>query len=238
MPIVTPTCAVVPPHPGTICITLPGGAQLCSSTPAATPPDPFDVVMSLMGQLNTALGPLAPIFTILDTVVALIDTVKATPKIVIAPDEFAEALKKLAEATAQLLRLIPQLSIPIMLVDILKAMALTMAELANWVVLLVEAFESIALSEQAAAQYDLSGLAEVALCGRAQLEASIAAQSEALAPLNTIINTVNALMEVIGLGAFALPTLGDIDTENLDVVKETFEAIAEVMLTIVEVIPL
>ena len=70
-------CIDVDVVPGEVCITFPGGAELCATIPDLVPPQPDKLIRALFAQVNAALQPLTPIFNIIDAVVAIFECVKA-----------------------------------------------------------------------------------------------------------------------------------------------------------------
>jgi hypothetical protein len=94
------------------CIRFPGGAAICFNFPTI-PADNGAAVRGLLAQANAALAPLAPIFTILDAVLAVADCVQGVPEAIIKldPSKLIECIPNLVEKLAQLAQLVPQLSL-------------------------------------------------------------------------------------------------------------------------------
>ena len=101
-------CLELPEIPDPFNLTLPGGAQIEH--------------INLMEVIQPALTPLVPIFDIIDTVVAVFNCIKAIPDTLGPPPDptvLAACLPDLAEKVAKLLKLIPQLSIPLTIVGLI-----------------------------------------------------------------------------------------------------------------------
>jgi phage baseplate assembly protein W len=106
-----------------LCITFPGGAEMCVQIPGV--PDPTDVSKQLLAQANAALAPLVPIFNIVDAIIALFNCVKAIPDSLGPPPDptkLAECIPDLAKKIDQLLKLIPQLSIPVLIAGLIDVL--------------------------------------------------------------------------------------------------------------------
>ena len=103
-----PICIEIPEIPDPFQLTLPGGVTIEH--------------INLMEIIQPALTPLMPIFDIIDTVVAVFNCVKAIPDTLGPPPDptvLAACLPDLAEKVAKLLKLIPQLSLPLLIVRLI-----------------------------------------------------------------------------------------------------------------------
>src|SRR5688572_26832363 len=78
LPPLETLCDVLAGYPNEPTIRLPGGAELRAQL-AGLPPSLFEIAKSLLGQANSALAPLTPIFDIIETINALHNCVKAIP---------------------------------------------------------------------------------------------------------------------------------------------------------------
>ena len=103
-----PICIEIPEIPDPLNLTLPGGVQIER--------------INLMEVIQPALTPLVPIFDIIDTVVAVFNCIKAIPDTLGPPPDptvLAACLPDLAEKVAKLLKLIPQLSLPLTIIGLI-----------------------------------------------------------------------------------------------------------------------
>src|SRR5689334_19673536 len=97
-------CLEIAEFPDPFALTLPGGIEI------------EDV--NLMKIIQPALTPLVPFFDIIDTIVALYNCIKAIPDALGPPPDptvLAACLPDLAEQINKLLRLLPQLSLPLLI---------------------------------------------------------------------------------------------------------------------------
>lgn len=99
--------------------------ELCLELPEI--PDPFELTLpggitieriNLLEVIQPILAPLMPLFEIVDTIVAIFNCVKALPDSLGPPPDptvLAACIPELGEKIAQLLKLLPQLSLPLLL---------------------------------------------------------------------------------------------------------------------------
>ena len=80
------TCAKIYAAPGGLCITFPGGAQLCAQAGTRFG-DVSAMSESLFAALNAALLPLLPFFNIVDVFVAILNCITAIPKTIGPPPD-------------------------------------------------------------------------------------------------------------------------------------------------------
>jgi len=120
-----PECITIPTLPPPKEITFPGGATLSQVLAAGSEiPDPIDSVTNLLAQANAGLAPRVPVFNIIDAVIAVFNCIKAIPDSLGPPPDptkLAECIPDLAEKVDALLKLIPQLSVPLLVVGIIVA---------------------------------------------------------------------------------------------------------------------
>lgn len=218
-------CPELRVSPGTICVTFPGGAEVCVSAEPQTP-NPFNAVKKLFDGLNSALSPLVPVFLIIDALLAVRDCLEAIPKAIskVSPSPVIDCLKDLANKMAQLIKLIPQTSVPIMIVMILDAIiAFLNGYLAELQTLLAR-LDAIIEAETRAAQLGNQQLQLLLDCARENIDAEVANLNRAADPLNRLIGVLNALLELAGLPCIpAPPTLGTLSAEALDPFREFIE---------------
>jgi hypothetical protein len=102
-------------------VTFIGGATICAQDGYEIG-DPTDIVISMLGQLNAALAPLQPFFTILDFVKAVFDCIKAIPDCLgppPSPSPIVSCISGLTDVVNKLLQLIPPFPILAMVKGIL-----------------------------------------------------------------------------------------------------------------------
>jgi len=94
LPDLETLCVELTVAPQQLSVTFPGGATLTPGLPDLGIPDPLQLAKQLLGQANTALAPLAPVFNLIDVALALFNAVKAIPDAIfhLDPSKITDAL--------------------------------------------------------------------------------------------------------------------------------------------------
>lgn len=194
-------------------IDLPGGVALRAQLPSGTFPNLPDIVGSLMGQLNSALTPLMPVFRIIDVIIAIVEFSKAVPDALGPPPDplgVIKKLKKLLKAFAKLAPLFPPISIPIMIVGVCKVVVAALTALIDQIEhsLTVTASLNLARDRAAALALDpdlLEGAAALEAsidCAQVNLDLQLSVGMSGLGPLNKILDLLSLFASLIGLPEF------------------------------------
>lgn len=199
--------------PGELCVTLPVGADLCVQFPSVVPPTPDELVKMLFGQINTALAPLQPIFNIVDAVVAVFNCVKAISTL--DPVEIINCIPNLAQVINQLLKLIPQLSLPILIVQFIDVLIIYLNGQVNQLLRYQAYLERILTAETIALRPGNIALANVITCAKSDSNKLISFMNEQNAPVNRLIGFINLFLKIIGIEP-GLPTLGEILPDQVE----------------------
>ena len=235
-------CITLPEIPTIDKVCLPGGLCLdyvwsgIGKIPHAAdiPPDHFS-------QIGPAMAPLKPLFDLLDTVLALFRCVKAVPDAITSldPSELLDCLPALAKAVDQVLKLIPQLSVPKMVIAIIKNLATLLRAIAADLRYVQSQLQRIADMIDRAAQlgdYRLNGFL---VCAQGDMETTLMSTGEALRGIGSIILIVNIFMGLIG--GPEIPCFGSIVEDNIslgfDALVDIFTALAELLTDIANAIP-
>jgi hypothetical protein len=193
-------------------IQLPGGIKLGAKASDGIP-NAGAIIADIMAQINTALGPFAPIFDLIDialVIVKVFDAVKS-----LNPIKIADALVGLIKKVDIVAALVPPLSLPLMIRDFIDVLLVFLASLKAQLLVMLSAqvkldagFDAVA-DLQAAGDPDSLAIAaqlEAALnCGQANLDAMFAAQKNGAKPLNRLLALIGGLGEAVGVPA--LPSL-------------------------------
>ncbi len=186
-----------------LCITFPGGAEVCVIYPDFKIPDPSELINQLFAMLNAALAPLAPIFTILEVLIAIIDCIKAIQKCLAhfppRPDALAKCFPRLAKALRKLLRLIPFLSIPVLIGGILDAIIIFLTGLRNQLLAMIRKTLRLIAAQLKAHRLPSVALQTVLDCASGDVDAAMENMSANAKPLGRMIELVNGFMELAGL---------------------------------------
>lgn len=234
IPDLSVLCVELLVTPGELCITMPVGIDLCVQFPSIIPPTPDELVKQLFGMLNSAMAPLQPIFNILDAVVAVFECIKAISTL--NPKEILECIPLLAEKVMALLKLLPQLSIPLLIVGFLDVLILYLQGQANqlrrWQDHLEQILDAYTLSQQPGN----AGLALVVDCANAEVDAFFAFLNETNAPLNRLIGFVNFFLQLIGVKQ-CIPTLGEFVPDQVETIIWLLEQLIKVLELLRNLIP-
>jgi len=202
-------CFAIAAEPGAVCISFPGGGEICAAIPSLIPVGGMELAQDVMAKLNTALAPLQPTFNIIDAILAIFDCVKATATL--DPEKIVECLPNLAQRINALLKLIPQLSLPALLAGFLQNLALYLRGLINNLLRQQEYALRILAAQTAAANTDII-LGPILDCATGDLDRILIFQGEQAAPINRIIGIINSFLKLLNLPCIpeiGSPTLTD-----------------------------
>ena len=207
---------------------------MCATLPDLVPPQPDKLIRQLFAQVNAALAPLEPVFNIIDAVVAIFDCVKAISTL--DPVKIINCIPNLAEKVDALLKLVPQLSIPFIIAGLLEALILFLKGQRNQLVRMIELLTRVLNAETAAARPGNIARARVLPWALDDLDKLLRWQNESNKPVNRLIGVINLFLEVIGLGRFKIPCLGNVFA-NLVSMTNAIELI-DLLIELLEVIRL
>jgi hypothetical protein len=211
LPDLSEVCIDLKVTPQELCITFPGGAEMCVQIPGV--PDPTDVSKQLLAQANAALIPLVPVFNIIDAILALFKCVKAIPDSLGPPPDptkLAECIPDLAEKIDKLLKLIPQLSIPVLIAGLIDVLLFYLEGLRGQLQAIIAAQVRIAAAATRAAELGNVQLRTVVDCATASMDAYLQNLNEGMKPLNRLVGLLNLFLQLAGLPTIPdLANLGD-----------------------------
>jgi len=232
-------------------IELPGGAAIMPKFDFGEVPNAGTVIAKLLGELNAALTPLVPFFRLLDVVIALIECVKAIPDSLGPPPDptkLVKCISKLTAAASFLLKLVPMLSVPIMIVGICKVIIGGLMALREQLAISLQAnigLEAMRIRASLLAEDEelVAGAAALEAsidCAQANIDFGLEAGGVALNPLNKLIQLLNLFMGMAGL-----PEIGAIDMEtpdlsagvDLDAALKPLDLTIDVLLKLCDSIP-
>ncbi len=182
-----PVCVHLPELPDAFSLPLPGGVDLEDIDP--------------MRLLQPALTPLVPIFNIIDAVAAIATFAKAVPAGFGAPPDLtamAAALPEVAKKTSKLLGLVPQLSVPRMVVRMLTLATNVLRRARSQLRHLQTRIKQVDAIINRAKELDDPGLRRVAACTRANVEQEAANVGKSLASVGKLLGLVNLFLGLIG----------------------------------------
>ncbi|PID38257.1 MAG: hypothetical protein CSA65_09655 [Proteobacteria bacterium] len=214
----------IPEIPDPFSITLPGGVSMES--------------INLMEQIQPALTPLMPVFDIIDTVVAVFNCIKAIPDSLGPPPDptaLAACIPELAEKVAKLLKLIPQLSLPLTIVGIIDLIIDTLRQARSLLLHLQAQMQQIAGAIDRATELEDAGLMAITSCAQANVAQEAANVGKSLAALGKLIGLLNIFLELVG--APTVPDLSDLAGSPLDEVVPPLDAIVDQLTQVRDMVP-
>ncbi|MBU0999550.1 hypothetical protein KKG24_04625 [Patescibacteria group bacterium] len=192
---------------GEMCIVLPGGITICATLGVETG-DVATIARGLIGQLNTAMAPLGPFFTVLDCIMAIFDCIKAVKDSLGPPPDPSKLVKcipGLAQAVAKLLELHPAVSIPKTIKSALTALIAMMQGLKAELQAMILKLQMIVKAETRAAVLGNMQLLSAINCAHDQLDFQLINLNESLSPISRLIGVINVLMKLAGQDCIQIP---------------------------------
>lgn len=207
MPIKAQICARGRLFDAPKCIPFPGGVQLC----ADALPNPLAGLNSLFGKLNSALAPLVPIFTIIEVVIALKNCILAIPDCLMppSPKPIIDCSKQLIRTLDQLLKMVPQLSVPLLVAGFIDALIAFISAYRNAIAVLIEREAVILESQTRAAALGNAQMLILLECSKNNIDIEFNNLSAGMGPVNQLLAIVNGLLDIVGLPCLpgiAVPT--------------------------------
>ena len=236
-----PTCTQLPSPPTVKQIQFPGGASLEQILAAGSEiPDSLDVATTLLSQANAALAPLVPLFDILDTVLVIVECVKAIPDALGPPPDpsgVAACLPVLSEKVAKLLALVPQLSLPALIVDVLDCVIGFLEGVRASISALIGKQAQIVIAQTRATELGDANLEDIVACAEANLALQIDAINESLTPVTRLLSIISGFLELLGL-----PTVPDLatalDPSDLDGALAVLTLVINTVRTVRDQVPI
>jgi hypothetical protein len=176
-------------------------------------PDPTDVSKQLLAQANAALAPLAPVFNIVDAIIALFNCVKAIPDSLGPPPDptkLAECIPDLAEKIDKLLKLIPQLSIPVLIAGLIDVLLFYLQGFRGQLEAIIAHQARLLAAATRAAKLGNVQLRTVVDCANTSMDAYLQNLNEGMKPLNRLVALLNLFLQLAGLSPIPdFKNLGD-----------------------------
>lgn len=212
IPELSAFCIDLSTGPGMLCVRFPGGSTVCAQV-GFDSGDPGAILRSLFAELNSALSPLAPFFIVLDVIAAMVNCIKAIPDCLGPPpnpEKLIKCLPDLLKKLAALLELLPQLSIPVLVHDLIDVVIVGLMALRNELAAMITQAQRIAAAATRAADTGNIQLNLAVNCANGNLSALFANKQIGMQPLNRLIGIINFLLGLAQLPT--IPSLDDIET--------------------------
>lgn len=206
-------CVGLTVTPQDLAVMFPGGASLAAQLPDLGFPDPMQLSKQLMAEANAALAPLTPVFNLIDVVLALHQAVKAIPDAIshLDPSQIADALPDVARKAGKLLPLVPQLSVPLMVVGLVDTLLAFLGGLSAQLRAIVDHQARIQRAADRAAQLRSAQLQVVVGCAREQIDAQMTSLGQSFGALNRLVALVNMFADLAGLPS--IPVFQDLGAD-------------------------
>lgn len=210
IPELSAFCIELSTGPGQFCIRFPGGARVCAQV-GFDSGDPGELIRSLLAEANAALSPLAPFFMVLDVLAAIVHCVQAIPDAItqLNPSGLIKCLPDMLKKLAKLLELIPQLSIPVLVADLLEVVIVGLIALRGEIATMITQQFRIAAAATRAAETGNVQLSLAVNCATGNLDALLVNKQAGMQPLNRIVGIINLLLGLAGLPE--IPSLDNIE---------------------------
>lgn len=230
-------CLPVPPVVE-LCITLPGGTQICAMD-LLNAADPFIILQTLFMSLNTALAPLTPIFNIIDVVEAIVQCLQAIPQCLAPPnpEPLIKCIPNLVQALAKLLAMLPPLSVPILVLETIKALIVAIEAFITRLEAIIRKNAQLLAAATASVKPGNVSLKAIVDCATGNIGIEIQNLNAALQPLNRLIGIVNLFASLVpGLPQPLIPSLANL-TAEADQAIEPLQNVVNILNEIASFIP-
>lgn len=206
LPAIDTLCRAIDAAPLRLRIRFPGGAEITSIT-NELPPSLFALAQSLLGQASSALAPLAPIFNVVETIVAIqtcltavVDALGPPPD----PSKLASCLPELAKKVEAIIALLPPTSVLALIADILDTLVAALQGSIEELRAIARMLDRIASARLLSDS--VPGLLSVVDCGEQTAATQMDNLVRSFASLNAMIGAVNGLASLAGLPQLPLLT--------------------------------
>lgn len=206
MPITPPVVPVPQPAAAPLRLVLPGG-MVVAGVPTTIGANSLTQALALVAAAGPAMAPLAPVFTIIDAVLSIKDFAQAVPELVTNPVAVVEAVVALVRKIGKLASLIPQLSVPIMILGVIDALIALLDGLGEVLTAIAQQEARIASAGALAATLPTTARDALELIverSTASLAVQRADVATALLGAEPLIVIVNAFVGLIGLPGLTL----------------------------------
>jgi len=217
-------CLKIPEFPDPFNLTLPGGITIER--------------INIMEILQALLAPLVPFFEIIDTITAIVKCVQAVPDAIssLDPTVITECLPDLAKKIEKLLSMIPALSLPLLLVQIIDLLIDTLLQVKREILYLQSQMIQILEAMDRASNLDDLKLTAIAQCAQANIAKETYNLGKMLASLGKLIGLINMFMSMVG--GPEIPDLSDLAGRPLDKVVAPLDALVNVLKSARNAVPI
>jgi len=223
MPV--PPTNQLPPAREPFVLTLPGAVELRDI-------DPSRVV-------QPALTPLAPLFNILEAVLAIFDCIRAIPGTFGPPPDPSALISAIADAVrkiSRLLGLVPQLSLPRTILGLIDILIGVLEDLVAALRQLVDRLATIARAQERAVALGDDNLTRILGVAQSNVATEAAQLGARLGSVSGVFGLLGVLMRLIG--GPDIPNLDRPPVDDLDQFVSTLEGLLQTLHNIRRMVPL
>jgi hypothetical protein len=221
------TCTTIKIGDQTVKIRTPGGNTIQPLTGTSTPSN-LQIVKNLLSQASSVLSPLTPVFNIIEAVIAIKDFAEAVPKLITQPNEVVEAVKKLVKSIDKLISLIPQLSVPLLIVDIIDVTIVCLNAIVEEYEKIITQANKIDIARQRAINENNSSLLAITVCADTQLDTIQLGVEQSLEPLNSLFVVMNIFLQLIGQDPIPSLSVSDDAEDAIDNLEEFVKLLTDI----------
>jgi hypothetical protein len=213
-------------------VTLPGGLAVQGSAPYLGA-SPLEASRATISAVTSALAPLGPVFAILDALLAVVKFAQTVPKVVTRPDKVVAAVLDVVKKSGALASLVPQLSVPLMILGVIDVVIAHLAGLRDE----VTALSALATraDEVAALAETVPSLGPISVEVQSQITSRRAQIECGMGDVQPLLGTISALAELIGLPPITVS--GDATTGTLDDLATMLDDLVEALTNLRATIP-
>jgi hypothetical protein len=164
----------------------------------------------------------------IDAVLAIFEVLSSVPDVVTDPTGYLEKVQSAGEKVSKLAGLIPQVSVPKMIQDVIALIISALEATLTLISQVEDLYQSAQDTANLAAQLGDSRLADVAVCLEAQADQFTKHIGASLGPIGDILNLASKLLSLVP-GTPALPSLNDLSGQSLSAIKEAIETLLDVL---------
>jgi hypothetical protein len=161
--------------------------------------------------------------------------VKAIPDAITSldPGKITDALPDLAQKAGKLLPLVPQLSVPLMIVGLIDVLLAFLGGLSGQLRALIDQQVRIQRAENRATELGNAQLQTVVDCSRGHVASQLQSLAESAAPVNRLIALINVFTQLVGLDRLPdLSNLGSDAATALQPLEDTVQALQQIRAAI------
>lgn len=228
----TVPCVKLPEAKGACSVRFPGGVVI-EAMPSLGDGE-FERGIALFRAMTPALAGLAPFFTVLQAVLAIVDFCKALATL--NPVDIANALAAFTQAVNKLLAIVPAVSIPLLIKDLLTCMISFLAGVLEKLVALQAQIARIAEARAVGIELNLPEIEVLMQCADDNVELYLEHLSASMGVFGSLWGVIQLFADLAGIGALVPDIVFD-TTGDLDEVIESLQALVLKLQEILEALP-